>query len=81
MANCARIMLHSSAYINMHTLREKALAGADFATAQFDSIWLSLLKIGAVVRVMEIKLHFTLPSSFPLKDVIIAMQHNVVSLS
>ena len=81
MANCFRLMLHSVAYVILHTLREKALVGTDFATAQFDTIRLRLLKIGAEVREMKTKLHFILPSSFPLKDVFVAMHQNVVRLS
>ena len=69
LANSFRLMLHSAAYVILHTLREKALAGTEFATAQFDTIQLRLLKIGAEVREMKTKLHFILPSSFPLKDV------------
>ena len=47
MANCLRIMLHSAAYVILHTLREIAFAGTDFSAAQFDTIRLRLLKIGA----------------------------------
>jgi hypothetical protein len=80
-ANCVRLMLHSAAYMILHTLREKLLAGTDFATAQFDTIRLRLLKIGAEVREMKTKLRFILPSSFPLKKVFAVMHRNVVLLS
>jgi len=73
LANCFRLMLHSAAYVILHTLREKALAGTEFATAQFDTIQLRLLKIGAEVREMKTKLHFILPASFPLKEVFSTM--------
>jgi len=46
-ANCFRVMLHSAAYVIMHTFREKALASTSLARAQFDTIRLKLLKIGA----------------------------------
>jgi hypothetical protein len=78
MANFVRLMLHSAAYIIMHTLREKALAGTDFANAQFDTIRLRLLKIGAEVREMKTKLRFILPSSYPLKQVFADMCNNIV---
>ena len=78
MANCVRLMLHSAAYIIMHTLREKALAGADFANAQFDTIRLRLLKIGAEVQEMKTKLRFIFPSSYPLKNVFADMCNNIV---
>ena len=81
MANFFRLMLHSAAYVILHTLREKTLAGTDFATAQFDTIRLRLLKIGAEVREMKTKLHFVLPSSFPLKDLFINMHQRIVMQS
>jgi len=80
MANYFRLMLHSAAYVIMHTFREKALTGTDFATAQFDTIRLRLLKIGAEVREMKTKLQFIFPSSFPLKDVFATMHRNIVML-
>lgn len=81
MANCFRLMLHSAAYVILHTLREKTLAGTDFAPAQFDTIQLRLLKVGAEVREMKTKLHFILPSSFPLKNVFAVMHRNAVMLA
>ena len=67
-ANCFRVMLHSAAYVIMHTFREKALAGTSLARAQFDTIRLKLLKIGAEVRELKTKLQFILPASCPVKD-------------
>jgi hypothetical protein len=70
-ANCFRVMLHSAAYVIMHTFREKALAGTSLANAQFDTIRLKLLKIGAEVRELKTKLHFILPASCPVKDILL----------
>ena len=80
-ANAFRLMLHSAAYVILHTLREKALAGTSFANAQFDTIRLRLLKIGAEVREMKTKLHFILPSSFTLKDIFTSMCNRIVLLA
>jgi hypothetical protein len=80
MANFFRLMLHSAAYVILYTLREKALAGTSFYNAQFDTIRLRLLKIGAEAREMKTKLHFVLPSSFPLKDVFTTMYNRIVLL-
>ena len=80
-ANCVRLMLHSAAYVILHTLREQALNGTDFATAQFDTIRLRLLKIGAEVRELKTKVQFILPSSFPLKDVFTVMHRNIVLIT
>lgn len=77
LANSFRLMLHSAAYVILHTLREKALIGTEFANAQFDTIRLHLLKIGVEVREMKTKLHFILPSSFPLKNVFVTMCNKI----
>ena len=79
-ANCFRLMLHSAAYVIMHTLREKALAGTAFAKAQFDTIRLKLLKIGAEVTELKTRLHFTLPASCPAKDIFVTMVRNIALL-
>ncbi|MDP2981901.1 MAG: IS1380 family transposase [Candidatus Latescibacter sp.] len=78
LANSFRLMLHSAAYVILHTLREKALSGTEFANAQFDTIRLRLLKIGVEVREMKTKLHFIFPSSFPLKNVFVTMCNKIV---
>ena len=80
-ANCFRLMLHSAAYVIMHTFREKALTGTSLANAQFDTIRLKLLKIGAEVRELKTKLHFILPASCPLKDIFAMMVRNIVLLT
>jgi hypothetical protein len=80
-ANCFRLMLHSAAYVIMHTLREKALFGTSLANAQFDTIRLKLLKIGAEVRELKTKLHFILPASCPVKDIFVTMVRNIVLLT
>ena len=72
-ANCFRVMLHSAAYVIMHTFREKALVGTSLANAQFDTIRLKLLKIGAEVRELKTKLHFILPASCPVKDLLVTI--------
>jgi len=48
-ANAFRLVLHSAAYVLMHHLRGH-LAGTELADAQFDTIRLRLLKVGARVR-------------------------------
>ena len=80
-ANCFRLMLHSAAYVIMHTFREKALAHTYLAHAQFDKIRLKLLKIGAEVRELKSKLHFVLPASCPVKDIFATMIRNSVLLT
>ena len=67
-ANQFRLFLHSIAYVLLHAFREKHLKGTQFAKAQFDTIRLRLLKIGARVRVLSTKVKIHLPTSFPLKE-------------
>lgn len=66
-ANQFRLFLHSASYILMYDLRDNVLKGTEFASAQFDTIRLRVLKIGAQVRELKtrIKLHF--PTAYPLK--------------
>ena len=66
-ANQFRLFLHSMAYVIMHTFQELPLRGTEFAKAQFDTIRLKLIKIGARVRQMSTRIKVHLPSSFPLK--------------
>ncbi len=48
-ANAFRLLLHAGAYVLMHHLR-CALAGTELASAQFDTLRLRLLKVGARIR-------------------------------
>ena len=89
-ANCFRLIryvplaqrvLHNAAYVIMHTFREKALAGTSLANAQFDTIRLKLLKIGAEVCELKTKLHVILPASCPVKDIFVTMVRNIVLLT
>lgn len=66
-ANQFRLFIHSIAYILLHTFREKHLKNTEFAKAQFNTIRLKLLKIGARVVEMTTKIKIHLPSSYPLK--------------
>ncbi len=66
-ANQFRLFMHSIVYVLMHTFREKHLKNTEFAKAQFNTIRLKLLKIGARVRKLSTKIKIHLPSSYPLK--------------
>jgi len=69
-ANQFRLFLHSAAYVLMHALRDKYLSGTELAQAQFDTIRLRLLKIGARTEVKKTLVRFHLPASYPLKPVL-----------
>lgn len=67
-ANQFRLFLHSAAYVLLHTFRSIHLKGTEFAKAQFDTIRLKILKVGAQVRELITKVKIHLSSSFPLKE-------------
>lgn len=69
-ANQFRLFLHSSAYMLMYTLREQLLKGSELARAQFDTIRLRLLKLGARVEIRKTFIRFHLPSSYPLQSLL-----------
>jgi hypothetical protein len=66
-ANQFRLFLHSAAYVIFHTFRRLHLKGTEWASAQFDTIRLKIIKIGAriIQRTRKIRIH--LPTSFPWK--------------
>jgi hypothetical protein len=67
-ANQFRLFIHSIAYILMHAFREKHLNNTEFATAQFNTIRLKVLKIGARVRTMSTRIKIHLPTAYPFKQ-------------
>ena len=66
-ANQFRLFLHSAAYVLLHTFRMLHLKGTEWASAQFDTIRLKIIKIGAQIRQLSRKIRIHLPSSFPWK--------------
>lgn len=80
-ANSFRLFLHSFAYSLLHALRDTLLADTDFATAQFDTIRLHFLKIGATLREWKTRLLFRLPQSYPLKDLFARMHSRLPLLN
>jgi hypothetical protein len=65
-ANRFRLLLHCAAYVLMHHLRRR-LAGTELETAQFDTIRLRLLKVGARVRQTVRRVWVHVASSYPYK--------------
>jgi hypothetical protein len=68
LANQFRLFLHSMAYVLMHAFRERHLKNTGLARAQFNTIRLRLLKIGARIRVLSTKIKVHLPSCYPMKE-------------
>ena len=68
LANQFRLFLHSIAYVLLHTFRERCLKNTEFAKAQFDTIRLNILKIGARVIQLATRIKIHLPTSCPYKE-------------
>jgi len=69
LANQFRLFLHSIAYVLLHYLRTHLLKGTKLAKAQFDTIRLKLLKIGARVEILKTRIKLHLPSSYPFQAI------------
>lgn len=70
-ANQFRLFMHSAAYVLLHWVRENMLKGSELANAQFDTIRLKLLKLGARVEVKKTLVRLHLPQACPVQDVMI----------
>jgi hypothetical protein len=66
-ANQFRLLLHSVAYILIHSMQKEFLRDTEFASANMDTIQLKIFKIGARIRELKTKIHIILPISFPNK--------------
>lgn len=69
-ANPFRLFIHSAAHVLMHALRANLLKGSELAHAQFDTLRLRLLKIGARLEAGRTFLRFHFPTSCPTQDIL-----------
>lgn len=67
-ANQFRLFLHSMAYVLLQAFREKFLFGTELAKAQFDTIRIKLLKIGARIIELSTKIKIHLAEGYPYKS-------------
>ena len=68
LANQFRLFIHSMAYVLLHAFREICLRNTQFAKAQFDTIHLKILKLGARVIHLSTKVKVYLPTSCPYQE-------------
>jgi hypothetical protein len=68
-ANQLRLYFSSFAYILMHQLRIRVLAGTELEKAQVWTIRVRLLKVAAVVRQTVRRIVVSLSNTFPLQDI------------
>jgi len=80
-ANQFRLFLHSAAYVLMHALRTNLLQGSELARAQFDTIRLRLLKIGARLESGRTFLRFHFPTACPTQDILMRASSILAALN
>lgn len=78
-ANHVRLFLHSAAYVLLHALAQQGLRGTQWAQAQFDTLQLRFLKIGARIRERTTMVTMQYPTAFPLKDVLTTILTNLAA--
>lgn len=80
-ANQFRLFLHSAAYVLMHALRTNLLQGSELARAQFDTIRLRLLKIGARLESGRTFLRFHFPTACPTQNILMRASSILAALN
>lgn len=80
-ANQLRLYFSSIAYVLLHALRRLALAGTALARAQCQTIRLTLLKIGARVRVTTRKVWLALASGCPHAALLTRVHETLIALA
>ena len=76
-ANQFRLFLHSVAYVLLQEIKQHGLRGTQWANANFDTIQLRVLKVGARVREQATKVRFHLPTSYPFKNLMRTIVRNL----
>jgi Transposase DDE domain group 1 len=72
-ANQFRLVLHTTAYWLLHTLRGLAPKRSFWREAQFDTIRLALIKVAARVTELAARIKLALPSSYPYRRSLILL--------
>jgi hypothetical protein len=77
-ANAMRLMIHAAAYVLMWELRAR-LEGTYLATAQFDTLRLRLLKIGARVKATARRIWLHITSACPDREVWMLLARRILA--
>jgi Transposase DDE domain group 1 len=64
-----RLWLAAIAYILMNALREKCLANTEFKNATIGTIRTKLLKLGAVITILQRRILIAISSACPYKEI------------
>jgi hypothetical protein len=70
-----RLVLHTAAYWLLHILRSLAPKRSFWRKAQFDTIWLALIKVAGRVTELATRIRLTLPSSYPYQRSFMLLAH------
>lgn len=80
-ANQVRLVLHTAAYWIMHALRSHLPATSPLARAEFTTLRLRLIKIGARVIEHAARIRVHLPTSCPQRHTFAALAHSFMSVA
>ena len=67
-SNQIRLYFSSIAYVLMEALRRLGLQGTELAQAECRTLWLKLLKIGALVRITVRKVWVSMAGGYPYSE-------------
>ncbi|MBK3520039.1 IS1380 family transposase [Carboxylicivirga marina] len=68
-ANQFRLLLHSMAYILLHTFQKEVLGTTEFANSTFKTIQNKIIKTAACVKELKTKIKIEFPKSCPTKQI------------
>jgi hypothetical protein len=72
-ANQFRLVLHTTAYWLLHTLRGLAPKPSFWHEAQFDTIRLAFFKVAGLITELATRIKIALPSAYPYRDSLILL--------
>ncbi len=68
-ANRFRLLLHSTAYILLHSLRKQLLSTTQWANVTMKTLQLKFLKVSARIHEFKTRIKVEICNSYPLKDI------------
>ena len=68
-ANQFRLLIHSAAYVLIHTLQSEVLKDTQYGKSTLKAIRLKLIKVAARVKILKTKVKVELPVEFAVRGV------------
>ena len=69
LANQFRLLMHSAAYVLIHSLQKQALAQTEFSNSTMKTVQLKIIKIATRVNILKTKVKIEFPREFPEEQV------------